>query len=433
MIIVDESAISRRQLRAALHVTGEFNVVGEARTFAEAVALVERLRPATVLMHLGAPVQRGLEAIEQIMATRPTPIVVYSAEDGTTGRGNALEALSAGAIEVVAKPDTSSATRLDEYADQLRRLLRAAARIKVITHPRGRLRANGHGPGEAESLAASTAAAAPTANAPPTVTADHPGPAATAAVPTPAPASLAAAPPGQTTAARRASAATAAAKNSSVPAPAASTVAAAGAVATGATAAALDLVPRPIRLVAIGASTGGPQALAQVLGGLPADFAPAVLVVQHMADGFIPGLVSWLDSVCALPVVVAEPGRRLPAGVVSIAPSGANLLIRDGMRARSEPASKRQFHIPGIDEAFWSIAGIVGDEAVGVLLTGMGRDGAAGLKALRDKGAVTIGQDEATSAVYGMPGVAYNLGAVQHQLPLCEIAPAVVRLCQVAP
>jgi len=367
VLIVDESAVARRQLRTALQATQEFTVVGEARRCADAVGLVERLRPATVLMHLGRPVADGLEAIERIMATRPTPIVVYSSEDATSDGANPLDALSAGAIEVVAKPDASTGARQEEYADKLRRLLRAAARIKVITHPRGRLRANGTtGPVDGTDTAERAAEAR-------------------------------------------------------------------SGTATLGPAAALDEGPRRVRLVAIGASTGGPQALAQLLGGLPAGFQPAVLVVQHMADGFIPGLVSWLDSLCALTVVEAAPGRRLPPGVVSVAPSGSNLLVRDGLRACCEPAPKRQFHIPGIDEAFWSIASIVGSEAVGVLLTGMGRDGAAGLKALREKGAVTIGQDEATSAVYGMPEVAWKLGAVQHQLPLPEIAPAVVRLCREAP
>lgn len=375
VLIVDESAVARRQLRAALQATREFTVVGEARTCAEAVAMVERLRPATVLMQLGSPVARGLEAIERIMATRPTPIVVYASDDGTAEGGNPLDALSAGAIEVVAKPDASSAARRDEYADQLRRLLRAAARIKVITHPRGRLR--GNGPSAASDAADAGDIVESTTDA------------------------------GRGVVQK--------------------------ATANGRSAADLDVMARRVRLVAIGASTGGPQALAQVLGGLPASFQPAVLVVQHMADGFIPGLVTWLDSVCALPVVEAVPGGRLPAGVVSVAPSGGNLLVRDGLRAWCEPAPRRQFHIPGIDAAFWSIASIVGNEAVGVLLTGMGRDGAAGLKALRDKGAITIGQDEATSAVYGMPEVAWKLGAVQHQLPLPEIAPAVVRLCQVTP
>jgi two-component system chemotaxis response regulator CheB len=353
VLLVDESPSSRRRLRGGLQATDEFVVVGEARSCREAVAMVERLRPATVLMHLNAPVNAGLEVIERIMASRPTPIVVYSGEDGTDGGGNALDALSAGAIEVVAKPDWDDVERGERYVGELRRLLRAASRIKVITHPRGKLR------------------------------------------PAPAP-------------------------DDASPA------------VLGGAGSASPLLPRErvVRLVAIGASTGGPQALAQVLRALPADFGPALLVVQHMADGFIPGLVSWLDSLSPLPVVVAQPGKQLRGGVVSIAPSGQNVVVAPNLRVTLCEPSERQFHVPGIDPAFNSIATSVGHDAIGVLLTGMGRDGAAGLKALREAGAITIGQDEASSAVYGMPAVAWTLGGVEHQLPLSDIGPTIIRLAR---
>jgi two-component system chemotaxis response regulator CheB len=126
--------------------------------------------------------------------------------------------------------------------------------------------------------------------------------------------------------------------------------------------------------------------------------------------------------------VQGATGRRLLPGTVTIAPSGLNLLVRDHLRVVCEPAPERQFHVPGIDASFESIAESVGAESIGVLLTGMGRDGAAGLKAMRERGAVTIGQDEATSAVYGMPAAAFAAGAVEHQLPLPEIAPLVIAL-----
>ncbi len=116
-----------------------------------------------------------------------------------------------------------------------------------------------------------------------------------------------------------------------------------------------------------------------------------------MAEGFIPGLVSWLDGLLPLPVVQGESGRRLQPGTITIAPSGRNLLVRDQLRVVCEPAPEKQFHVPGIDASFASIADSVGDGAIGVLLTGMGRDGAVGLKAMRDRGATTLGQDEATS------------------------------------
>jgi chemotaxis response regulator CheB len=202
---------------------------------------------------------------------------------------------------------------------------------------------------------------------------------------------------------------------------------------TAATAAATARHPGTVQLLAIGASTGGPQALATLLGALPATFEPAVLVVQHMAEGFIPGLVSWLDQLCALPVVQGATGKRLAPGTVTVAPSGLNLLVRDHLRVVCEPAPERQFHVPGIDASFETVADAIGAEAIGVVLTGMGRDGAAGLKAMRDRGAVTIGQDEATSAVYGMPAAAWAAGAVEHQLALPEIAPLILALLRDQP
>jgi len=300
-------------------------------------------------------VMNGIEAIERIMASRPTPIVVYSAFVDGEHSTNAIEALAAGAVDVVAKPSWGEGGQLDAYADDLRGRMKVAARVRVIRHPRGRLR-------------------------------------------TSAPAVLSRGPRVRTEVAPPVSR----------PVP----------------------VRRPstVQLVAVGASTGGPQALATLLGALPEDFAPAVLVVQHMADGFIPGLVSWLDQLCALPVVMGATGHRLRGGTVTVAPSGLNLLVRDQLRVVCEPAPERQFHVPGIDASFESIADAVGAEAVGVVLTGMGRDGAAGLKRMRERGAVTVGQDEATSAVYGMPAAAWTCGAVEHQLPLPEIAPFVLSL-----
>lgn len=180
------------------------------------------------------------------------------------------------------------------------------------------------------------------------------------------------------------------------------------------------------RVVAIGASTGGPPALATILRELPADFPAAVIVVQHMAEGFVEGLARWLDGVCPLRVVVAADGERLSEGTVYLAPAGLNLLVRRGHRIALVEPSPGQFHVPGVDATFASVAQECGRSSVGVLLTGMGRDGAAGLRALRDIGARTIGQDEATSVVYGMPGAAQQLGAVEVELPLGDIGRAIV-------
>lgn len=182
---------------------------------------------------------------------------------------------------------------------------------------------------------------------------------------------------------------------------------------------------RGIRAIVIGASTGGPPALAMILADLPPRLPVPILVIQHMADGFVEGLTTWLDSLSPLPVVLAEHGRRLRPGVVHIAPAGVNTLLRAGLRVELRQPPAGQFHVPGVDAAFVSAAETCGSQVVGVLLTGMGRDGAAGLRTMRDAGALTIGQDEPTSVVWGMPAAAQALGAVELELPLPAIGAAI--------
>ncbi len=179
-------------------------------------------------------------------------------------------------------------------------------------------------------------------------------------------------------------------------------------------------------VVAIGASTGGPPALATILSELPAGLPAAVVVVQHMAEGFVEGLARWLDGVCAIPVVVAVEGERLLAGQVYLAPANQNLVVRPGFRVGLTDPPPGQYHVPGVDVTFRSVAQVSGQYAVGALLTGMGRDGAAGLKVLRDIGAFTIGQDESTSVVWGMPAAAQEADAVDLELPLAAIGQAIV-------
>src|SRR3569623_2221497 len=139
VVIVDDSATQRRFIRAAMASDPMLQVVGEARTGRDAVALVERLQPTAVIMDLHLPVMNGIEAIERIMANRPTPIVVYSAFVDGADRENAVSALAAGAIDVMAKPGPDDSAKLSEYAEELRQRLRVAGRVRVITHPRGRL------------------------------------------------------------------------------------------------------------------------------------------------------------------------------------------------------------------------------------------------------------------------------------------------------
>jgi two-component system, chemotaxis family, protein-glutamate methylesterase/glutaminase len=360
VVVVDDSSVQRRFARTAIEADPGLTVVGEARNGRDALALIDRLRPHVVLMDLHLPVMNGIEAIERIMAVRPTPILVYSAFVDGADRDNAAAALAAGAVDVLEKPGAHGPAKLDDDAEALRQRLKLVSRAKVITHPRAKL-----GGSQATMTTRRLGASRP---------------------------------------------------GLCVPAPVRPTVPVEG------------LRPRDVDVIAIGASTGGPQALATVLAELPSTLQAAVVVVQHMADGFIEGLASWLDGICPLPVAVGGNGRRLQPGTVTVAPSGLNLVVHKELRVTTHEPPPLQHHVPGIDVTFASIADVAGARAVGVLLTGMGRDGAAGLKRLRDGGAFTLAQDETTSAVYGMPAAAMALGAVDRQLPLAEVGPALRQL-----
>ncbi len=349
VVVVGDSRTRTRAMSGLVTGAG-FVVAAEVCTAAAAEAAVVTHEPGAVLIDLD-PADGGIEAIERIMGTRPTPIVVC---------GSLVEhshaALAAGAVDVVGALDALPTS--PHYASAVRRHLRVASRVRVITHPRNRLRTNA----AVVDRPATPASTVPGGPLPP-----------------------------QRTFARARS-------------------------ADG----------RPVRVIVIGASTGGPPALATILGDLPADLPVPVLVVQHMADGFVEGLASWLDGLSPLPVVMAEHGKRLLPGRVHVAPAMVNTLLRPGLRVELRTPPVGQFHIPGVDAAFASTAEVCGCAAVGVLLTGMGRDGAEGLRLLHDAGALTIGQDEPTSVVWGMPAAAQALGAVEVELPLSHIAAALM-------
>jgi two-component system chemotaxis response regulator CheB len=180
-------------------------------------------------------------------------------------------------------------------------------------------------------------------------------------------------------------------------------------------------------IVAIGSSTGGPSALLSVFERLPRDLRVPILVAQHIADGFVPGLVSWLDAGSDINVLVAEEGVVPVAGMAYVAPTGTNLVLEGKHIKLIAPAAK-QLYIPNVDTLFDSVARSYGKRAVGVLLTGMGADGAAGLKRMHDRGAATIAQDEETCTVFGMPKSAIELGAVDRVLPINDIGTAIAEL-----
>ncbi len=191
-------------------------------------------------------------------------------------------------------------------------------------------------------------------------------------------------------------------------------------------------VPRADALIAIGASTGGVETLIQLLGGFPANCPPTV-IVQHMPESFVPTFAARLDRLSAPNVSVARTGTPLEAGHVYVAPGGSHHLEVSGStirRCRLVVDEKMSGHRPSVDRLFLSVARWAGASAVGAILTGMGADGANGLKTMKESGAMTIGQDEDSCVVYGMPAAAKQIGAVAVQLPLARIAARLLSECR---
>jgi two-component system, chemotaxis family, protein-glutamate methylesterase/glutaminase len=338
VLLVEDSPTVLAHIRDVLLDQSDIEIVGEASDGQQAVALCTQLRPDVISMDMMLPGMDGQAATEAIMAHCPTPILIVSS---STNRGELLrtyEALAAGAVEVLEKPNGRQPP--GEWEQRYLRLLRLVARIRVITHVR----------------------------------AQHLTPTPT---PTPTPAAL----------------------------------------------------PVPRAVLALGASTGGPGALMHVLQSLPRPVPLPVLIVMHINAVFSRGFAEWLDGQTPHRVRYAQEGESLQdiPGDVILAPPDVHLVVRQGRLGFSH-ASPRFSCRPSVDVLFESLATEVGPGVVAALLTGMGRDGAAGLLAIRRAGGSTIAQDEQTSMVYGMPREAAQLGAAERILPLHEIGPAMKSL-----
>jgi two-component system chemotaxis response regulator CheB len=184
---------------------------------------------------------------------------------------------------------------------------------------------------------------------------------------------------------------------------------------------------------AIASSTGGPQALAQILPALPGGFSCPVVIAQHIADGFAGGMVDWLASLCKLPVRLAAEGDLLQAGVIYISPSERHLCVTPARRLTLIERVPADVYRPSCDVLLNSVADVFGRQAVGIILTGMGSDGARGMARMVEKHGTTLGQDEASSVIYGMNRVAIEAGAVQQVLPVADLAAVMIRLARSLP
>lgn len=336
VLIADDSELTRVVLRDLLSEDPDIEVVAEVSDGRSAVEATARLRPNLVIMDVMMPVMGGLEAVAEIMAATPTPILMLSASIDPQDSRSAFAAIKSGALDVMAKPSGVVSEAFAQIARQLIAKVKTLSRIRVIHHYRAQ-------------------------------------------------------------------------RSRSEPARVA-------------------LPPGPRRILAIGASTGGPKAVLQVLQGLPGNLPAAVLVVQHIADGFAPGFADWLDRETALPVRLASSGCELQPGRVLVAPNKVHLTVRQE-RIFLEDTPPLHNCRPAVDALFLSLANQrLAPETVAVLLTGMGSDGAVGLESLHKQGGYTIAQDEASCAVFGMPKAAIERGAAAQVLPLDNIAGVVGRL-----
>ena len=189
------------------------------------------------------------------------------------------------------------------------------------------------------------------------------------------------------------------------------------------------VTPHEIEIAAIGSSTGGPAALYQILGALPADFPVPIMIVQHISFGFVEGLAGWLEAVCPLHVQVGKLGDRVEPGKVYIAPDGCHMVVDRSHRINLKESEAVGGFRPAINVLFESVAQAYGASGMGVILTGMGSDGAIGMQQMHVTGALTIAQDEANCVVFGMPKEAIARGAAREITPLDQIASRMVAWC----
>lgn len=345
VLVVDDSAVVRRMLSAALSADEDIDVVGTAPDPLVAADMIDALCPDVITLDIEMPRMDGLTFLRGLMRHRPLPVLVVSSLTAAGSR-KSIEALALGALDALCKPHASYAPR--QLAADL------IERIKAI----GRRPAGATGPLKL-----------PLAR-------DMPRPPRPATLPAAAPA----APDGQ--------------------------------------------------LIAIGASTGGTQAIESVLRRLPATL-PGIVIVQHMPQHFTRSFAERLDSLCPLTVREAADGDAVPPGTALIAPGNFHLQVRrqgQSYRAlvRSGPKVCRQR--PSVDVLFQSVAAQAGPRAIGVMLSGMGRDGADAMRLMKAQGARNIAQDEASCVVFGMPREAIAAGAVDTVLPLQAIPEQIVRL-----
>lgn len=328
VVVVDDSMLFRKLLIDFLSKQPNIEVIGYAINAYDALQKIPDLKPDIVTMDVEMPGLSGIQLLKQLLPKYSVPVILVSSLNM-----NVFEALSAGAVDFVRKPDMSTPNDTQTFLENLKNKLFIASRAKVPVASK------------------TTANAAPlSVTFPPTAKAQG-------------------------------------------------------------------------SIIAIGASTGGTEATLAIMKQFPAD-CPGIVITQHMPEGFTKMYAERLNRLCKMEVREAVNGDRIQKGVALLAPGNLQMkVVRNGNQytVSCYSGEKVSGHMPSVDVLFSSMADAVGPNGVGIILTGMGRDGADGLLKMRQKGAYTIGQNKETCVVYGMPMVAYNIGAVCTQTALTNI------------
>lgn len=322
VLVVDDSILFRQTLIAHISAQPDFEVVGYAINAFDAKRKIPQLNPDVMTLDVEMPGMNGIEFVKQQMAERPLPVILVSSLNLSV-----FDALSAGAVNFVRKPDLSSSNSKEQFFATLTAELRTASNAKVRVKKQTQ------------------------------------APVMSAALP------------------------------------------------------ALSRRVLDSTIIAIGASTGGTEATLAVLEKLPANM-PGIVITQHMPEGFTAMYAERLNRICNIAVKEAKNGDIIRPGQALIAPGNMQMEVvrmQTGYAVKCHPGQKVSGHCPSVDVLFGSMAKNVTIHQVGIIMTGMGRDGADGLLKMKEKGAYTIGQDKESCVVYGMPMVAYNIGAVTIQ------------------
>ena len=385
VLLVEDAPVVLLVLKRMLANADGIDVIGTASNGKEALDLIPRLNPDVICTDLHMPEMDGWALTSEVMQRFPRPILVLSASVQASDTENVFRVLDAGAVDVLAKPVGGVTVDREILERELLEKIRILSGVVVFSRHGSPVRTR------STSSPTSTPSLTPLTHTPP-------NPSKTAGYP--------------------------ATDSQQVRSSSPSTVSPKLTMKTPT----IPILQRPpSRILAIGASTGGPQALSTILAALPANFPIPILCTQHISQGFLGGLVRWLNADCAVTVQIAQAGERAQNGHVYFAPETAHLTIDRSGILRCLRGDLRDGHCPSVTALFESVAQSFGHRATGVLLTGMGRDGAAGLLAMARQGAMTIAQDESSCVVFGMPKEAIALEAAQHILPLHQIAATVMQ------